>query len=440
MKANRTNLKKTKTLFIKQLTVLMLLLFSIDSLAQFTMSGEIRPRGEYRHGYKTIASPNHDPAAFVDQRSRLNMSFLSADYKVKLSLQDVRVWGSQPQLVSSDGLTSLHEGWGEVFLKPNYSLKVGRQEISYDDQRIFGSVGWTQQARSHDAAILKFKSKDYNLHFGAAYNQDKAGLSGQLASNGTYKTFQYAWYNRSTSNFKLSALLLNNGKQVFLTDSQGNITGGRNNYSQTVGGRLSLFALIHIAGYIQRGEEADVVDTQIHTYNFKLDGTLPLSDNFKATAGLEMLSGNSELTTNDKNYAFNPFYGTNHKFNGHMDYFFVGNHINSVGLNDYFLRGVYKKNAYTFAASLHYFHANASVKHDAEFARTGRTVEADKHLGTELDMSLAYTVSKDVSIKAGYSFLEPTETLSYLKDGGDINERNEWGWLMIVFKPNFIKG
>ncbi|MBL6663333.1 MAG: alginate export family protein [Flavobacteriales bacterium] len=439
MKANTTNTKRHLT---KHLTVLFLLLFSVDSLAQFTMSGEIRPRGEYRHGYKTIASPNHDPAAFVDQRSRLNMSFLSAEYKVKFSLQDVRVWGSQPQLVSSDGLTSLHEGWGEVFLKPNYSLKVGRQEIIYDDHRIFGSVDWTQQARSHDAAILKFKNNNYNLHFGAAYNQDKAGLSGQLASNGTYKTFQYAWYNHEASNFKLSALILNNGKQVFLTDSQGNITGGRNNYSQTMGGRLSFNtsdALIHIAGYIQRGEEADVVDTEIQAYNFKIDGTLPLSDNFKATAGLEMLSGNSELTTNDKNHAFNPFYGTNHKFNGHMDYFFVGNHINSVGLNDYFLTGVYKKNAYTFVASLHYFHSNASVKDDAEFARTGRTTEADKHLGTELDMSLAYSVSKDVSIKAGYSFLEPTETLGYLK-GGDINERNEWGWLMIVFKPNFIKG
>lgn len=427
---------------LKLAIVLSLFFVSMNVMAQFSMNGEIRPRGEYRHGFKTLATTNQESAAFIDQRSRMNLNFLNENYRVKISIQDIRVWGSQPQLVSKDGLTSLHEGWGEIFLKPNYSLKLGRQEISYDDQRIFGSVGWAQQARSHDAAILKFKGDGYSAHIGAAYNQDKVALSGQLASNGTYKSFQYLWYNRSISNVKASVLLLNNGKQVFITDSTGNITGGRDNYSQTMGGRLEFNsgnAIIHLAGYLQRGEDADVLNTEIEAYNFKIDGTLPLSDNFKATAGLEMLSGNSELTSNDKNFAFNPFYGTNHKFNGHMDYFFVGNHINNVGLNDYFLRGVYKKGSYTFAADVHYFQSNADVRDDAEFVKTGKTTAADNHLGTELDMSLAYAVSKGVSMMVGYSYLEPTETLTYLK-GGDINERNDWAWLMIVFKPSFIGG
>jgi hypothetical protein len=59
-------------------------------------------------------------------------------------------------------------------------------------------------------------------------------------------------------------------------------------------------------------------------------------------AGYEYLSGNSYNKT-DKVYAFEPFYGTNHKFNGFMDYFYVGNHINSVGLHDAWLKYGYKQ-------------------------------------------------------------------------------------------------
>ncbi len=33
-------------------------------------------------------------------------------------------------------------------------------------------------------------------------------------------------------------------------------------------------------------------------------------------------------------FAFTPLYGTNHKFNGWMDYFYVGNHGSSIGLQD----------------------------------------------------------------------------------------------------------
>jgi len=188
-------MKTYSTIFqqkIKLLGALIpLLLLSSNLLAQFTLSGDIRPRAEYRNGYKTLVSPNHDAAAFVDQRTRMNLNFMSQSYRVKVSLQDIRVWGSQPQLNTTDGLTSLHEGWGEVFFDTKYALKVGRQEIAYDDQRIFGSVGWAQQARSHDAAVFKVNSEDYTAHIGAAYNQDGASLSGTIANNSSYKAMQY---------------------------------------------------------------------------------------------------------------------------------------------------------------------------------------------------------------------------------------------------------
>ena len=122
-----------------------------------TISGEIRPRFEFRHGYKTLFPDDAKPASFISQRTRLNSYFANDNFKVFLSLQDVRVWGDVNQLNTKDvNGFSVHQAWAQMKLADFLQLKVGRQEVVYDDQRIFGSVGWAQQARSHDAALFKF--------------------------------------------------------------------------------------------------------------------------------------------------------------------------------------------------------------------------------------------------------------------------------------------
>ena len=50
------------------------------------------------------------------------------------------------------------------------SLKIGRQPLSYDDQRILGGLGWAQQARTHDAAVYKYKKEKFSLDIGGALN------------------------------------------------------------------------------------------------------------------------------------------------------------------------------------------------------------------------------------------------------------------------------
>ena len=145
-------------LLLKTQIFILLALFSINSFGQFSLSGEFRPRTEFSHGYKSLASPDQEASLFTAQRTRLNFDYKNDLYKVKLTLQDVRAWGSQKQLVSNeDFATSVHEAWAEVFFTEKISLKAGRQELVYDDHRIFGSVGWANQARSHDVALLKFK-------------------------------------------------------------------------------------------------------------------------------------------------------------------------------------------------------------------------------------------------------------------------------------------
>ncbi len=405
-----------KNLLKFTLATLFVFGFVAVSLAQFTLSGEFRPRTEYRHGYKTLATPDMDAAFFTDQRTRLNLDFKSEGYNFYVSLQDVRVWGSQKQLVTDDGaLTTLHQAWTQIFFNDKISLKAGRQEIAYDDHRIFGSVGWAQQARSHDAFVFKYMENDTKVDVGLAFN-----FNAGAAAN--YEAIQYVWFNQGFDNFKTSVLLLNNGKDAGDDGTK---------YSQTIGtrsgykaGKFSAFVNL----YYQGGKLPD--DTKINANLIGLDFDFKATDNATIGVGYERQSGNDMVDTNDENNAFTPFYGTNHKFNGHMDYFYVGNHGGSVGLQDIFVKLGLNMKKTTLGAHLHYFMTAADLN-------DGKGNAMDAGLGTEIDLSLGFPLAKGVSCKFGYSHMIGSETMETLK-GGSTDETSNWGWLMIVAKPQLF--
>jgi hypothetical protein len=217
-----------------KITLTIILFFSLtSSFAQFTVDAQVRPRFEYRHGYKTLFPDNVDPAAFVSQRTRLNFGYKTEKLNFYLSAQDIRVWGDVPQLnLADENGFSLHQAWGEMLFNSELFLKIGRQEIVYDDQRFLGNVDWAQQGRSHDAAVLKYEPSFMKLHFGAAYNQDKEALTGNVLTTNTYKSLQYLWLHKDWEKLNASFLFLNNGLQyIDDVDESKNET----RYSQTAG-------------------------------------------------------------------------------------------------------------------------------------------------------------------------------------------------------------
>ena len=420
------------------------MVIGVVTYAQFTMSGEVRPRAEYRHGFKKLADSAMKAGFFIDQRTRLNLNYKNENFKTGIVVQDIRTWGSQSQLNSTDGLLSIHQAWGELVFNPKLSLKAGRQEIIYDDHRIFGSVGWAQQARSHDAAILKVKdtASKFRLDIGLAFNQDSPKLNTTVYTvPKSYKTFQYVWLNKKAGAASISFLLLNNGLQYSETDTAG-VTTYSTKFSQTVGprivykkGKLNLAT----AFYFQAGKDGG--DNDLSAYDFMLDVSYKLADNFTAGVGYELLSGTSEAdSANTKNNSFSPFYGTNHKFNGFMDYFYVGNHGSNVGLQDIFVKLIYEKNKAMIRGDVHIFSAAADVVH-----KTDRTTMS-AGLGTEIDLTFKYNIAKGTGLAIGYSHLLGTDTMTQLRMnngmpmGGDLNETNNWAYLMLTIKPTFITG
>jgi len=406
----------------KNLLIAVLVLMAAQSYAQLTISGELRPRAEYRNGYKTLTPDDVDAALFVSQRTRLNTKYITDDYTFFLSFQDVRVWGDVKQLGENNNSLALHQAWGQIKFNPNFALKLGRQEIIYDDSRMFGNVGWAQQGRSHDAAIFKFGSENYKLDLGIAYNQDTQALFGNLYTvGGNYKAMQYAWFHKDFSNVKASFLLLNNGLQ--------NVADDEIRYSQTLGTHLKFKASnalsVSANAYLQTGK--DVGDNDLSAYLVGLDLGYKASSDLNFGLGFEMQSGNDEGTIGDKNKAFTPFYGTNHKFNGFMDYFYVGNHANSVGLVDVYVKASTKLgDKSSLTAFVHNFSAQGEIADGI-----------DKNLGTELDLVYSHKLNKDVSIGAGYSQMFAKEGLEAIKGNNDGNGNN-WAWLMVTIKPTLF--
>ncbi len=407
--------------------IFLLLLISSSALAQVKVDAELRPRFEYRHGFKTLFPDNTDAAAFISQRTRLNAGYTDETLDFYLSVQDIRVWGDVPQLNNADrnGL-GIHQAWGALRFTPEISLKLGRQVLNYDDQRIFGGVAWAQQARSHDVALLRLKQAKFTAHLGAGFNQDGEALTGTALTTNTYKALQYLWLHHDWENLGTSFLFLNNGRQfIDAADDANNET----RYSQTLGTHMEFSkSNLGLMGnlFYQFGRDGN--DNKLSAYLLGLEASLKVQRQWTFFLGGEMQSGNDGgAPAAGENKAFAPLYGTNHKFNGLMDYFYVGNHASNVGLLDLYL-GAAVKTGKKAALNIRLHHFSAA----ADLPTTN-----SKQLGAEADLVFNYNFNKTINIKAGYSYLFPSEGMEILKGNFDDNT-NYWGWAMVTIKPTLF--
>ncbi len=114
-----------------------------------------------------------------------------------------------------------------------------------------------------------------------------------------------------------------------------------------------------------------------------------------------------------------------------MDYFYVGNHANSVGLNDLSIKLDFPIHKLKVSVASHLFSAPNKIMVGS--------LEQDSYLGMELDLTAVYKLDKDVLLTAGYSQMFASDSMVVLKGGTGLNDTiNNWVYLMANINPQIF--
>jgi hypothetical protein len=430
---------------------------SVRTNAQLSLSAQLRTRTELRDGQGTPLSKGADPAFFTSQRTRLNVAYNMYRLKFGVTLQDVRVWGQDVSTINrtttpdNNGLM-LHEAWAEMLLTDTtlknkaLSLKIGRQELVYDDQRLIGNLDWLQQARRHDAAVLKYETKDWMLHVAAAFNQNKENASGTIynstpagnytsSTNGgnMYKSMQFLYAGKKLKNGNLSFLFFTDQFSKYRMDSIN--SSPVKTFEQGSWGRATTGLYVNntfnkvgvtASAYYQFGKTATSQKlsagllSALAVYNF--------NKQFNAGAGIDYTTGGATGTTSN---TFDPLYGTPHKFWGLMDYFYASSPFGTGGLTDYYVKAKYKpSDKFLLATDFHQFNSATGIG----------TGDNKKNFGQEIDIVGTYTLTKQIAIEGGYAHFFATRLLTSpaVKNVPNAQKNNNWAYVMINIKPDFL--
>ena len=236
--------------------------------------------------------------------------------------------------------------------------------------------------------------------------------------------------------------MVNNGVSTFVPGVNSRLTSGFNvstGFMQSPQQGLS----VNVSAYYQgnRDKEGNPLDAYFASiYTNYQAGKVAIGP------GFDFYSGNNGTNPSGVNRRFDPLYGTPHKFNGLMDYFYAGDGHGPAGLKDVYLKSRFTQGSFTTALDVHQFFSGNKVAYTTSEAPVVTTAfESD--LGMEVDLVSTYTYSKYVAFEAGYAHFFGTRTLDRIKTNGfpaatsayvpkqlDAN----WLYLMINIKPDFL--
>jgi hypothetical protein len=421
-------MKKNYSKFI--LFIAISLINSNLVLSQFKIDAEYRTRFEYRDGYQKLPTVGSDPAIFISQRTRLSFGFETDKLKLKFTPQDVRVWGDE-QISTSTGVfgdnasLEVFEGYAEIKAAAPLWISVGRQQISYDNKRIFGDRNWSQTGIAYDAVICKFNFTNTKLNAGASWNSNTDGLSGNLYPSSRIKSLNFLWMNRKFSE-DLNVSLLHVASGVTETDTTETL------YFRQTSGFYGEYKTktINVSGdvYYQYGKNQK--GKTVSAYLTDLEASYKISDLWIGI-GLSYLSGNKKKGADQTaDNLFDVLYGNRHKFFGYIDYFRnFSVDTKQGGLADYYFFLEYN------------FSDKLNIRNTAylfQLAQTNPTTPTEKNLGWENDLVLKYKFSDWGVLESGYCFYQPTESLKKIQ-GITGNKFPQFFYLQLSITPLLFK-
>ena len=401
---------------------------------EFTVDAQLRLRGEYQNGQGTLRSEGASPDGFISDRARLGLGFKRGGLSLKISGQHVGTWGSRSLTDTSDnGQFTLSEAWAQLETRnQKFYAKLGRQQLSYDDDRLLGTLDWNQAGNFHDAMKVGYKSDLHKVDFIAAFNQTNQSKDGSIffEGNAPYKTMQTLWYHfgGAKNPFQMSLLFMNLGQEGGASPEN-----TKTRYNQTYGTYITYKPIsdltINGTYYHQSGKTAG--GTYIDANMAAVKVAYTICPKWNVAVGYDWLQGEGRHEDCDKTHAFNVLYGTHHKFYGTMDYF-LGNYFKQggKGLHDIQLNVGFKPSEKVdMSLAYHCFNSSDAVYNKGE---------KKHHLGSEIDYQINWKIMKNVTLQGGYSVMCPTDNMQLLKGTGSYKSWQDWAWVSINVNPRIF--
>jgi hypothetical protein len=399
------------------------------SWAQIRIDAQLRNRFELRDGYKKLAADGANPTGIVSQRTRISFAYKSDLLTLNITPQDVRLWGGDASWSSSGVATNnsigLFEGYAEIKTGEKLSIKVGRQAFKYDSQRMLAARNWNQNGLSHDALLLKFKMKEWNLHLAGTWNNLSDLKAENYYPSNRIKTLDFAWLNRNfNNNLTLSFLQLAAGTTDTDTTNTLNFRHTTGVYAQYTKGNFSAWG----NAYYQYGKNTEAKAVSAFIVDFE---ACYKTGKLSPGIGLSYLSGNSKTgsaQTTDK--LFDVHYGARHSKFGAMDYFSsFASQTQQGGLAHYFFFLDYQiNNKVKINNKAQYF----------QLAQTNPLTPQNKNLGFENDLVLKYQFNEWGNLESGYCFFVPTGSLRTLQ-GVPNNKFSQFVYIQLTITPTLLK-
>lgn len=392
----------------------------------YSISGQLRHRSEVDG--KSFA-PGGRPLWYNVLRSRLNVQVKpTQDISVAVQIQDARLLGGG-NASSARGTTDaaakaldFHQAYfavTNVFTAP-VTVKIGRQELAYGNERVVGTAGWTNTGRTFDAGVVSYAGETFTADI---FSSKLVGTQTSDASEnfrgvyGTFRSFQphqidgYVLIDDNTAEVPRG---VDAGSPKLRRYTVGNYTRGKVNvfdYELEFAyqmGKTSLTdstARLSVAAYLLGG---------VVGYTFDQDSKT------RTAIAYTVLSGDDNAQDNEMR-TFSTLFGTGHKFYGYMDYFppvLPNNGLRQLR----FTAGMNLNSTVGISVDGHSFRLDRAATYTNG---QGGTVQ-ENSLGQELDLTTTLKYSANVSLVVGASAFVPGEVMRRARGSGT----SYWTYLM----------
>ncbi|MDP2644004.1 MAG: alginate export family protein [Desulfobacterales bacterium] len=399
--------------------------FDEEGKIQLEFDGEFRYRLEYRDDF------NFNNATFEDDavnllRTRLGMGLkLCPSFQVYAQGQDAESFADR-QAHKSNAFVNrwdLRQLYAE-FQSPRetipLSAKVGRQELSYGDQRFVGAFGWSNVARVFDAAKVIYTPVDW---FQAdAWFSQVLKVNRSQADSGQHDDNFYGLYMvlKSFRDHVLDTFLfLRHNRNNEIAGEKPGELGQLKEY--TVGNRFKGEKWNFDYGIewaVQFGSRAHD-DIEAWAWHNEMGYTFDVLL-WDPRIHFEYNHGSGDSDPRDGTFeSFDNLFPTNHIHYGYIDFASLRNMRNiKIGV------GVKPHEEVKFSVDYHWFFLDTNGSpwfHAGQAVIRPKTAGASTTLGQELDLLMTWNLTKHLSFLIGYSYFHAG---AFVRDSGTTDDAN----------------